>query len=62
MNHFYSNIDINSTAIPFLNHTADLSDSSPSVLYPYVDTFAETAVPDVLITVFCQFSIVPSKI
>lgn len=59
---FYSNIDINSTVTPFLNHAADNSDGRREALYPFVDIFGKTAVTDILLCVFCQYSAVPSEV
>ena len=51
MRRVYLNIDVNTTAIPFLNKVAKQKTVTPEMLYPYVDIYKETAVTDILFNI-----------
>ena len=61
MKKVYLNIDVNTTAIPFLNKVAKQKTVTREMLYPYVDIYKETAVTDILFNIFSQSSVCESK-
>lgn len=58
----YSNIDINSSVTPYLNHMAEKADLKREDLYPFVDIFSKTPVTDLILNIFCQYSAASSEV
>lgn len=58
----YSNIDVDSILQSFLNSAADVETFSEELLYPIVDLSRDTAVTDVLLAIFGQYSATDSQV
>jgi len=58
----YSNIDVDSILQSFLNSAADAETFSEELLYPIVDLSCGTAVTDVLLAIFGQYSATDSQV
>lgn len=59
---FYLNIDINSAVTPFLNRASEEANPGKETLYPFVDTYSDTPITDILFDIFCQYSNTASSI
>ena len=58
----YSNIDVDSILQSFLKSAADVETFSEELLYPIVDLSRDTAVTDVLLAIFGQYSATDSQV
>ena len=56
------NIDINSVTTPFLNAIAEKEAPQKEDLYPFVDSYRDKQVTDVIFDVFCQYSATDSTV
>ncbi len=60
--HFYTNIDVNSVTVPFLNRHLFDRPVTRETLYPFVDVYRDSAITDVVLNIYAQHSVTDSRV